>query len=419
MIIVDKPRRGSRTIRLPLAESTYRQFVNERDFARETVDQLYQDYPELFPATFNQGYWFNGLTAPSIKQGYQCRRLQLSSDGATFTLAPAFVMPYMTAMTDEVEKSLFLRRFNVPFWGLTYVFGRNDMYWYRMEQSLGRFSIVGTTIKDPELLPQDLLADEKHTRLNSSKHYIAMTCAKGCTLGAAMTDSASEANLTEAYGVFANEARSVHSDYSPDTINTDGWSATQKAWTTLFPNITVILCFLHAFIKIRDRATKVLESSFNKAADQVWEAYEATSKSSFSQRLRRLREWTVDQVPESAMKQHILSLCDKKNRFIKSYDHENAHRTSNMIDRLMRFFDRACFDAQYFHGTLESGQQRVRAWAILWNFCPSSPLTVKKHKGQLCPAERLNNKRYTDNWLMNLLVSASMNGTSGYQQNPL
>lgn len=29
-----------------------------------------------------------------------------------------------------------------------YVFGRDDSYWYRLYQSLGRFSIVGTTVKD-------------------------------------------------------------------------------------------------------------------------------------------------------------------------------------------------------------------------------------------------------------------------------
>ena len=37
------------------------------------------------------------------------------------------------------------------------------MYWYRLEQSLGRFNIVGTTVKGPDSLPQDLLADENTT----------------------------------------------------------------------------------------------------------------------------------------------------------------------------------------------------------------------------------------------------------------
>ena len=278
---------------------------------------------------------------------------------------------------------------------------------------------MGTTVKEPELLPQDLLADEKHTRRGGMKQYIAMTVAKECILGAAMVESASEASLKEAYGVFALESKEVNPTYAPDSVNTDGWAATQNAWKHLFPGITVILCFLHAFIKIRDRATKVLANSFDQVADRVWEAYETTSKASFSQQIRRLREWTEKQVADSPMKKHILDLCAKRDRFIKSYDHEQAHRTSNMVDRLMKFFDRACFDSMYFHGNLLSGQQRVRAWAILWNFYPSCPATVKKHAGQISPAERLNNRRYDDVWLVNLLVSASMNGMSGYQQKTL
>ncbi|MCI5177908.1 MAG: hypothetical protein D3911_01040 [Candidatus Electrothrix sp. AW3_4] len=91
-----------------------------------------------------------------------------------------------------------------------------------------------------------------------------------------------------------------------------------------------------------------------------------------------------------------------------------------MVDRLMKFIDRVCFDAEYFHGTDDSAEQHVRAMALLWNFCPSSPATIKKHQGKTCPAERLNGKRYADNWLENLLVSATMNGgIRGYQQKTL
>jgi len=82
----------------------------------------------------------------------------------------------------------------------------------------------------------------------------------------------------------------------------------------------------------------------------------------------------------------------------ETYAHEHDHRTL-MVDRLMKFFDRAGFNALYFHGSLESAKQRVRAWAILWNFCPSSPAIVKQYNGQISPAERLNKKCYDDNWL--------------------
>ncbi len=135
--------------------------------------------------------------------------------------------------------------------------------------------------------------------------------------------------------------------------------------------------------------------------------------------LRRLRAWASDAVPESEMKQKPLDLCDKRDQCSPSYAHPVAHRTSNMVDRLMRFLDRAFFNAQYFHGLLESAENRVRALALLWNFCPSSPETVKKDGGQSSPAERLNGKCYADNWLENLLVSGSMNGVEQDPQNPL
>jgi hypothetical protein len=312
-----------------------------------------------------------------------------------------------------------LRRFHVPYWALAHVFGRDLMYWYRLERALGRFSVVGTTVKAPERLPQDLVADEKHSRVAGEKLYISTTAGAGCILGASVSASASEAALCQAYGVFAEEARVLDPDYTPETVNTDGWAATQGAWKRLFPGITIILCFLHAFLKIRDRATKALSACFAQVSEKVWWAYRAPSKASFAQRLRRLREWAQARLPDSPMRTHTLDLCEKRAQFSLSYDHERAHRTSNLVDRLMRFLDRACFNAQYFHGTLASAELRVRALALLWNFCPSSPATVKKYHGQRCPAERLNGKRYSDNWLENLLVSGSMNGLRYHQQNPL
>jgi hypothetical protein len=85
------------------------------------------------------------------------------------------MMPYLIARTEEVEKALFLCRWGVPFWALTYVFGHNDMFWYRAYISLGRNSLVGTTVKAPERMPGDVLADEKHTRFNGEKVYVATT----------------------------------------------------------------------------------------------------------------------------------------------------------------------------------------------------------------------------------------------------
>jgi len=413
------PKKGYRTIRLPLAESEYGRFLTDRSYAKDRLEELYEECAALFPDAFPSGYAFFGYTESSMKQQLLCRRIRLDQGRAVFTIAPAFVMPYMTGRTQDVDDALFLMRFHVPCWAIAHVFGRDAMYWYRLEQGLGRFSVVGTTVKHPERLPKDLVADEKHSWLKGERVYIATTAAHDCILGASVALSASQAALEKAYGVFASEAQALDAEYAPETVNTDGWQATQGAWKALFTHITVILCFLHAFLQIRDRATKTLSEAFAQVQKRVWEAYHAPSKRAFSQRLRRLRAWAETALPDGVMKSHTLDLCGKRDQFSKSYDHPEAHRTSNMVDRLMKFLDRAFFNAQYFHGMPDSAESRVRALALLWNFCPSSPQTVRKYAGQACPAERLNGKRYAENWLENLLVSGSMNGVEQDPQNPL
>ena len=48
--------------------------------------------------------------------------------------------------------------------------------------------------------------------------------------------------------------------------------------------------------------------------------------------------------------------------------------------------------------------------ALVNNFRPWSPASKRANKGYACPAERLNRHRYQEDWLGNLLVSASMAG---------
>jgi hypothetical protein len=101
-----------------------------------------------------------------------------------------------------------------------------------------------------------LVADEHHTHWCGTKGYVAMTAGGGCVLGVALTATADEEQLTAAYGVFRQEARDLKATYQPQTVNTDGWQATQNAWTELFADIAVVLCFRHGFLKIRDRCRK-------------------------------------------------------------------------------------------------------------------------------------------------------------------
>jgi len=259
-----------------------------------------------------------------------------------------------------------------------------------------------------------LLADEEHTKVRGKKRYIATTVGSGCILGAAVTKTASEADLTNAYRVFKEESQKVQPLYSPKTVNTDGWLGTQNSWKLLFPTIVIIQCFLHAFIKIRDRAVKKVQDVFKEISEKVWDSYKATNKRSFSPCIRRLREWAETNVPECIMKEHLMDLCSKTRLWKKYYDFQKAHRTSNALDRLMKFMSRHIYNHQYFHGSTAAATLNMRACDLIYNFAPSCQSTIKKYNGMKCPAERVNGFMYHENWLQNLFISASLGGYRNY-----
>jgi hypothetical protein len=210
--------------------------------------------------------------------------------------------------------------------------------------------------------------------------------------------------------VFCQEARHLDPEYRLETVNTEGWQATQAAWRTLFKKgVTIILCFLHAFLKIRERAVH-LKETFDRLRERVWEAYHAPDARSFSQWLRRLREWAKAHVEKEIVREKVLALCDKRAAFVKAYAHSGCHRTSNLVDRLLRRLDYHLYRAQHLHGSTTAAAEGLRGWALIQNFAPSCPRTIRATLGLWSPAERFNEKRYHPEWLQNLLVSASLGG---------
>ena len=124
------------------------------------------------------------------------RRIKLRNE-QVWSVHPSFVMPYMTGFTEEVSNALLLRKYSVPYEVLARIFGRDENYWYRLETQFGRKSIVATTAKTVPV-PEDLLADEHHEKINGEKIYIATTVAAGCVFGAEVSPSASTDDLTTA-----------------------------------------------------------------------------------------------------------------------------------------------------------------------------------------------------------------------------
>lgn len=409
--------RANKRIVLPIDQQDYEQIVNDTTAFRSYVDDMIKHHPELFPADIQQGYRLYGLHPASKKMPeVKMRRIRLHASDQVYTVAPSFVMPYATGYVDEVEKALFLRRFGVPYWGLTYVFGRNDMYWQRLVNHLGRYDLVGTTVKTPDDLPSDLLADEKHIKLNGEKAYIATTVGDDCVLGAAVALNADTPALTDAYGQFQHEAQQLDPDYHPQTANTDGWEATQNAWRKLFPRIVIIECFLHAFLKIR-KCGKRLKTLYPDLQQRVWDAYHAENVDVFYQQLDELAFWATQSLTGTVL-EAVLKLCAKAPRFALAFAYPTAYRTSNMIDRHMEPLARCLSSARFFHGHLQSAEWQVRAWALFHNFQPYCP-RAKIRQHYLSPVHKLNGSVYHENWLQNLLISSSIQPILYVPQNPL
>jgi hypothetical protein len=143
---------------------------------------------------------------------------------------------------------------------------------------------------------------------------------------------------------------------------------------------------------------------------RFWEAFHAPDRRGFAQRLRRLAEWARGQPLPAWLWEQVEKLCGRSKEYGVAYQHPGGHRTSNMLDRVMRSMSRYFEDGQHLRGSPEACGRHVRAWTLLQNFRPWGPEAVRDNAGWRSPAERLNADRYHDAWLQNLLVSASQGG---------
>src|SRR5512143_3123094 len=99
------PLRGQKTICIPCSPEEYQQVVGDPERFRSLLDRHIEATPELFPAGIRRGYRMKDLYR-SRKTGCELRRmLHRGRPGPPF-----------------------LRKYAVPFWALTEVFGRSPMY---------------------------------------------------------------------------------------------------------------------------------------------------------------------------------------------------------------------------------------------------------------------------------------------------
>jgi hypothetical protein len=125
--------------------------------------------------------------------------------------------------------------------------------------------------------------------------------------------------------------------------------------------------------------------------------------------------WASVHIDQEIVREKVLALGDQRTAFVKAYAHPGCHRTSHLVDRLLRRLDSHLYCAQHLLGSMEAAAEGLRGWALLPNFVSSCSRTIRATPGLRSPAERLNGKRSHPEWLQNLLVSASL---GGYRRTP-
>jgi hypothetical protein len=167
-----------------------------------------------------------------------------------------------------------------------------------------------------------------------------------------------------------------------------------------------VLGFLHSILKIKKHCAGALR---HLVLARAWRVYQAATTRQFSQRLRRVAEWTPTHL-SGPVARMVLKRCRRRADFTPAYDCPQASRTSNAVDRLLNSQDRLLYAMRYWHGTTDSARLAVRAMALQWNFHPYGVRLRRDQPSRVSPVDDLNGFQYHPNWLHNLLIASSMGG---------
>ena len=82
----------------------------------------------------------------------------------------------------------------------------------------------------------------------------------------------------------------------------------------MFPLITVVLCFLHGFLKIRDRCRKARELH-----RRVWDVYRAATAEEFRRLMNEFQQWCATQTWTASVHEMLTKLWNKTEFYVVAY----------------------------------------------------------------------------------------------------
>ena len=177
---------------------------------------------------------------------------------------------------------------------------------------------------------------------------------------------------------------------------------------------------LHAVLAVKNRGRRT-PTLGDEAVASLWQVYAAPTLAAFAQRIRRLREGLPAQPLLDSVQEKLRAVCDNADVPSKpAYRHPGCYRTSNGLERLMNYQHRLLWTMQYFHGTPQSAHPSMYG---RWRWCgtsiPMGEKTQQKEGRYTSPFERINQFRYHDNWLENMMIAASLRGQQTAHKNPV
>ena len=242
------------------------------------------------------------------------------------------------------------------------------MCWHRLERAPGRFSLVGTTVKDPERLPPHLVADEKHTTLAGTKIDLVGHAGGGCCLGLAWAEKADQDDLTMLTACFGMRLGIWIEVSAPDGQHrrlgrNAGGLANALQGSDADPLLPPCVSEDPGARPapegdVRGAAGAGLGGVPRSRCPHVLAATSPVAGVSFEASRQ------ADRAGEGA------SLCDKREAFVKAYAHPGCHRTSDPMNQFVHRLDYHLYCTQHLHGTAAEAEQRLRGWALIHNFAP-------------------------------------------------